>query len=88
MSPMYDAGGYHYYVFELSCLKNGEFIIPLRWVNVEQGSKKIVHTDAYAVTLHNVRMALYHWLSDDLTFIQGCLSRRRLNNNIYLHQGP
>jgi hypothetical protein len=44
---MYDSGDRHYYIDELARLKNGNFIIPVRWL--EDGDGK-VFADAYAVT--------------------------------------
>jgi hypothetical protein len=45
LSPMFDAGTSHYYVNELALLKNGDFVIPIRWVTM--GGK--VYADAYSV---------------------------------------
>lgn len=45
---MYDAGNSHYYINELACLENGNLIIPVRWLEDNDGK---VFADAYAVTL-------------------------------------
>jgi len=48
LSPMYDAGNRHYYIDELSRLKNGNFVVPLRWL---EDVDKNVFADAYAVVV-------------------------------------
>jgi hypothetical protein len=45
---MYDAGSRHYYIDELARLKNGDFVIPVRWL---EDNNKNVFADAFAVVL-------------------------------------
>jgi len=47
LSPMYDAGDCHYYIDELAHLRDGNFIIPVRWL---EDTNKNVYVDAYAIT--------------------------------------
>ncbi len=47
---MYDAGDRHYFIDELARLKNGNLIIPVRWLEDNDGD---VFADAYAVTFDN-----------------------------------
>ncbi len=50
LSPMYDAGDCHYFIDELAHLKISNFIIPVQWLEDNDGS---VFADAYAVTFDN-----------------------------------
>jgi hypothetical protein len=43
---MYDASNCHYYIDEVAHLKNGNFIIPVRWLEDEDEN---VYADAYAI---------------------------------------
>ncbi|KAF8134135.1 hypothetical protein K438DRAFT_1911731 [Mycena galopus ATCC 62051] len=49
LSPMYDAGVSHYYVNEVSRLRDGQFVIPIRWVKF----RGRVYADAFAVTFND-----------------------------------
>ncbi|KAJ7844014.1 hypothetical protein B0H14DRAFT_2585438 [Mycena olivaceomarginata] len=49
LSPMYDAGSSHYYVNEVACLKNGKFVVPIRWVKF----RGKIYADAFSVTFND-----------------------------------
>ncbi|KAJ7703890.1 hypothetical protein B0H17DRAFT_1157051 [Mycena rosella] len=48
LSPMYDAGTSHYYFNEFSRLRDGRFVIPIRWVKF----RGKVYADTFAVTIN------------------------------------
>jgi hypothetical protein len=67
---MYDAVNRHYYIDELARLENGNFIIPVRWLEDTEGN---IFADAYAVAFNDqvraFRLRLH--LTHD---IDGCCS--------------
>ncbi|KIJ94946.1 hypothetical protein K443DRAFT_639947 [Laccaria amethystina LaAM-08-1] len=65
LSPMYDAGNCHYYIDEVACLKNGTYVIPVRWLEDEDGN---VCADAYAVVFDHQLVA--NVVDNEIIFIQ------------------
>ena len=57
LSPMYDAGSCHYYIDELAQLKNGTFVIPVRWLEDHTGC---FFADAYSVAFDDQVSNFFH----------------------------
>ncbi|KAF7335904.1 hypothetical protein MSAN_02327500 [Mycena sanguinolenta] len=54
LSPMYAAGPKHYYINEVSQLRDGNFAVPIRWVTFHGK----VYADAFAVTFNAQKEAI------------------------------
>ncbi|KAJ6584219.1 hypothetical protein B0H10DRAFT_1961890 [Mycena sp. CBHHK59/15] len=63
LSPMYDAGATHYYVNEVSLLKTGNFVVPIRWV-LFRGR---VYADAFSIIFNDENKATI--IDDKMTLI-------------------
>jgi hypothetical protein len=75
LSPMYDAGDCHYYIDELALLKNGSYVIPLRWMEDESGN---IFADAYTVAFNDQvsSFLLDHnvfWTFTNMSIVRGLL---------------
>ncbi|KAF7303394.1 hypothetical protein MIND_00567600 [Mycena indigotica] len=62
LSPMYDAGHAHFYVNELCRVKDGQFVIPIRWVTVNSA----ICADCYIVEIDEAGEAV---IDDSKTFL-------------------
>jgi hypothetical protein len=72
---MWDGGDRHYYVNELCRLKNGRFVIPIRWLAKTHGDgSKTIHADAFNVTFDET-VCLVLMINIWLTFRQYSLSQ-------------
>ncbi|KAJ7635602.1 hypothetical protein DFH06DRAFT_1336620 [Mycena polygramma] len=71
LSPMYNAGASHYYVNEVALLKNGNFVIPVRWVKF----RGKIYADAFKITFDDASQAT---VMDDATIL---VAAADLSNN-------
>jgi hypothetical protein len=60
MSPIWDVGSHHYFVNEVCQLRNGNFIIPVRWLpQSHKNGPKTYHADTFTVVIdENVDLAI------------------------------
>ncbi|EMD34744.1 hypothetical protein CERSUDRAFT_28747, partial [Gelatoporia subvermispora B] len=78
LSPMYDAGlGRHFYVKELAQLKDGRFVIPMRWLELEQTGDIVA--DAFPVEINREgSVSVFNNDKDVITIQASALARNFL----------
>jgi hypothetical protein len=80
LSPMFAAGVSHYYVNEVARVRDGNLVIPIRWVKFRDK----IYADTFSVIFNEQVCIFLHehcWTSDNFLRARPLLSIRRRNSS-------